>query len=142
DFGQRRRLGSTSKAPRWVVAYKFAAEQALTKLHKIEVQVGKTGTLTPVAHLEPVQLAGSTVSRASLHNADEIARKDIRVGDMVVVEKAGEIIPYVVRSGPGGRTGHEKPFKFPTKCPECGSTVQRDEGGDNLPSTAPTDPAR
>jgi DNA ligase (NAD+) len=126
---QRRRLGATSKAPRWVVAYKFAAEQALTKLLAIEVQVGKTGTLTPVAHLEPVQLAGTTVSRASLHNADEIARKDIRVGDMVVVEKAGEIIPYVVRSEPGARTGAEKEFHFPARCPVCGAPVERDPGG-------------
>jgi DNA ligase (NAD+) len=128
DLGQRQRLGSTSKAPRWVVAYKFAAEQALTKLLKIEVQVGKTGTLTPVAHLEPVKLAGTTVSRASLHNADEIARKDIRVGDMVVVEKAGEVIPYVVRSEPAARTGSEKVFHFPKKCPVCGAPVVRDEG--------------
>ncbi len=129
DLGQRRRLGSTAKAPRWVVAYKFAAEQALTKLLKIEVQVGKTGALTPVAHLEPVHLAGTTVSRASLHNADEIARKDIRVGDMVVVEKAGEIIPYIIRSEPGARTGDEKVFHFPKKCPVCGSPVERDPDG-------------
>ena len=129
DLGQRRRLGSTAKAPRWVVAYKFAAEQALTKLLKIEVQVGKTGALTPVAHLDPVHLAGTTVSRASLHNADEIARKDIRVGDMVVVEKAGEIIPYIIRSEPGARTGDEKVFHFPKKCPVCGSPVERDPDG-------------
>jgi DNA ligase (NAD+) len=129
DIDQRRRLGTTSKFPRWVVAYKFAAEQALTKLLDVQLQVGKTGTLTPVAHLEPVRLAGTTVSRASLHNADEIARKDIRVGDMVVVEKAGEIIPYVVRSEPGVRTGSEKVFKFPAKCPVCGSPVARDKGG-------------
>src|SRR5262249_4385268 len=103
DYGQRRRLGATSKAPRWVVAYKFAAEQALTKLLDVEVQVGKTGTLTPVAHLQPVRLAGTTVSRASLHNADYIATKDIRIGDMVVVEKAGEIIPYIVRAEHGAR---------------------------------------
>jgi DNA ligase (NAD+) len=128
DLEQRRRLGVTSKAPRWVVAYKFAAEQALTKLHAIEVSVGKTGTLTPVAHLEPVQLAGTTVKRASLHNADEIARKDIRVGDMVLVEKAGEIIPYVIRSEPSARKGDEKVFHFPKKCPVCGSPVEREEG--------------
>ena len=142
DFEQRRRLGVTSKFPRWVVAYKFAAEQALTKLLKIEVQIGKTGTLTPVAHLEPVQLAGTTVSRASLHNADEIQRKDIRVGDMVVVEKAGEIIPYVVRSEPGARTGKEKVFEFPRKCPECGSPVERDEGGVYYRCTGPSCPAQ
>ncbi len=129
DFAQRARLGLTSKSPRWVVAYKFAAEQALTKLHRIELEVGKLGTLTPVAILEPVRLAGTTVSRASLHNADFIAKKDIRVGDMVVVEKAGEIIPYVVRSEPGARDGSEKPFHFPTECPVCGSPVQRDAKG-------------
>jgi len=129
DFAQQRRLGMTSKAPRWVVAYKFAAEQALTKLLKIDLQVGKLGTLTPVGHLAPVRLAGTTVSRASLHNADYLATKDIRVGDMVVVEKAGEIIPYVVRSEPGARTGAEKVFHFPTKCPLCGSPVERDKNG-------------
>ncbi len=101
DYGQRKRLGVTSKAPRWVIAYKFAAEQGLTRLTDIQLQVGKLGTLTPVAHLEPVKLAGTTVSRASLHNADFITQKDIRIGDMVVVEKAGEIIPYVVRSEAG-----------------------------------------
>jgi DNA ligase (NAD+) len=142
DLDQRRRLGMTSKAPRWVVAYKFAAEQALTKLLKIEVQVGKTGTLTPVGHLEPVRLAGTTVSRASLHNADEIARKDIRVGDMVVVEKAGEIIPYVIRSEPAARTGAEKVFHFPSKCPVCGSAVERDEGGVYYRCTGATCPAQ
>lgn len=129
DLGQRERLGMTSKSPRWAVAYKFAAEQALTRLQHIDLQVGKQGTLTPVAHLDPVQLAGTTVSRASLHNADFISSKDIRVGDMVVVEKAGEIIPYVIRSEPGARTGKEKVFHFPTKCPVCGSPVQRDKGG-------------
>src|SRR5262245_21770293 len=129
DFGQRRRLGVTSKAPRWVVAYKFAAEQGLTRLLKIELQVGKLGTLTPVAHLEPVRLAGTTVSRASLHNEDFIKSKDIRVGDMVVVEKSGEIIPYVVRSEPGARTGQEREFRYPAKCPVCGGRVERDKDG-------------
>jgi DNA ligase (NAD+) len=142
DFSQRRRLGATSKAPRWVVAYKFAAEQALTRLLTIEVQVGKTGTLTPVAHLEPVQLAGTTVSRASLHNADEIARKDIRIGDMVVVEKAGEIIPYVVRSEPDARKGKEKVFQFPRQCLVCGAPVERDEGGVYYRCTGPSCPAQ
>jgi DNA ligase (NAD+) len=129
DFAQRDRLGSTSKAPRWVIAYKFAAEQALTKLTDIQVQVGKLGTLTPVAYLEPVKLAGTTVARASLHNADFIDSKDIRIGDMVVVEKAGEIIPYVVRSEPSARTGAERKFHFPKKCPYCGSPVERDKKG-------------
>jgi DNA ligase (NAD+) len=142
DNGRRRRLGATSKAPRWVVAYKFAAEQALTKLLSIEVQVGKTGILTPVAHLEPVQLAGTTVSRASLHNADEIARKDIRVGDMVLVEKAGEIIPYVIRSEPAARTGSEKIFRFPTKCPVCGAPVEREPGAAHYRCMGPSCPAQ
>jgi DNA ligase (NAD+) len=129
DFAQRKRLGTTSKSPRWVIAFKFAAEQALTKLVSIEVHVGKLGTLTPVANLEPVKLAGTTVSRASLHNADFIESKDIRVGDMVVVEKAGEIIPYVIRSEPAARTGAEKVFHFPKHCPSCGSPVERDKNG-------------
>ena len=128
DIGQRNRLGMTSKAPRWVVAYKFEAEQAATKLLSIDIQVGKTGALTPVANLAPIKLAGTTVSRASLHNADEIARKDIRLGDWVVVEKAGEIIPYVIRSEPERRDGAEQVFHFPTTCPVCGSPVERVEG--------------
>ncbi len=129
DYAQRRRLGMTAKAPRWAMAYKFAAEQAVTRLTDIQLQVGKLGTLTPVAHLEPVRLAGTTVSRASLHNADFIAEKDIRIGDTVVVEKAGEIIPYVVRSEPAARTGAEKEFHFPRVCPFCGSPVERDKNG-------------
>jgi DNA ligase (NAD+) len=129
DLDQRDRLGMTSRAPRWVVAFKFAAEQKLTKLLDVHVEVGKQGTLTPVAFLEPVVLAGTTVSRASLHNEDFIKSKDIRIGDMVVVEKAGEIIPYVVRSEPEARTGKEKHFHFPKVCPSCGSPVERDEGG-------------
>jgi DNA ligase (NAD+) len=129
DFTQRVKLGATSKSPRWVMAYKFAAEQGLTKLLSIGVHVGKFGTLTPVANLAPVKLAGTTVSRASLHNADFIRTKDIRVGDMVVVEKAGEIIPYVVRSEPAARTGEETEFRFPTKCPSCGSPVEPDKNG-------------
>lgn len=129
DVDQRRRLGVTSKAPRWVVAYKFEAEQALTKLLSIELQVGKLGTLTPVAYLEPVHLAGTTVARASLHNEDFIKSKDIRIGDMVVVEKSGEIIPYVIRAETGVRTGQEKQFRFPSKCPACGARVERDKDG-------------
>jgi DNA ligase (NAD+) len=129
DFNQRKRLGVTSKSPRWVVAFKFAAEQGLTRLNSIEVHVGKFGTLTPVANLEPVKLAGTTVSRASLHNAEFITTKDIRAGDMVVVEKAGEIIPYVVRSEPKARTGSEKIFHFPKTCPACGNPVELDKNG-------------
>jgi DNA ligase (NAD+) len=128
SFDQHRRLGATSKSPRWVVAFKFAAEQALTRLVSIEVDIGKRGNITPVAHLEPVKLAGTTVSRASLHNADFIKNKDIRVNDMVVVEKAGEIIPYIVRSEPAARSGKESVFHFPKTCPRCGSAVVRDEG--------------
>jgi DNA ligase (NAD+) len=117
------RLGATAKSPRWLVAYKFSAEQAVTALKEIVVQVGRTGAVTPVANLEPVFLAGTVVSRATLHNADEIKRKDIRVGDQVVIEKAGEIIPQVVRVMTDLRTGREKPFEFPTKCPGCGSPL-------------------
>jgi DNA ligase (NAD+) len=142
DFEQRRRLGATSKAPRWVVAFKYEAEQALSKVLKIEVQVGRTGILTPVAHLEPVQLAGTTVSRASLHNADEIARKDIRVGDTVLVEKAGEIIPYVIRIEPSARTGAEQVFRFPSQCPVCAAPVEREEGGVYYRCTGPACPAQ
>ena len=138
DFAQRERAGYTSKFPRWARAYKFAAEQAMTRLARIEVQVGKTGKLTPVGHFDPpVRLAGTTVSRASLHNADEMERKDIRVGDMVVVEKAGEIIPQVVRVETSARTGAEQKFKFPTECPVCGSPVHRDEGSPFYYCTAP-----
>lgn len=129
DLAQREKLGITSKSPRWVVAYKFAAEQALTRLKDIQLQIGRSGTLTPVAHLEPVKLAGTTVARASLHNEDFMLSKDIRVGDMVVVEKAGEIIPYVVRSEPSLRKGKEKPFSFPSNCPVCGAPVRKDKGG-------------
>ncbi|MCY2969774.1 MAG: NAD-dependent DNA ligase LigA [Planctomycetota bacterium] len=129
NLAQREKLGITTKSPRWVVAYKFAAEQALTRLLKIELQIGRQGTLTPVAHLDPVQLAGTTVARASLHNDDNLKTKDIRVGDMVVVEKAGEIIPYIVRSEPSLRTGKEKPFVFPKVCPVCGADVVKDAKG-------------
>lgn len=128
DLSQRDRLGMRSRSPRWAVAYKFAAEQATTRLRAIEVQVGKSGKLTPVARLDPVRLAGTTVSNASLHNAQEMKRKDIRAGDLVVVEKAGEIIPYVVRSEPEARTGAEVPFEFPRQCPVCDGAVEPDDG--------------
>lgn len=127
DFDQRERLGYTSKAPRWVVAYKFEQEQAITTVKDIIVDVGKNGVLTPVAVLDTVQLAGTRVSHASLHNADYIRTKDIRKGDTVVVIKAGKIIPYVLRSEHGLRKGHEKPFHFPTHCPVCGSPVKADD---------------
>ncbi len=131
-FDQRERLGSTSKSPRWVIAYKFEKYEATTRLSAIRVQVGKTGAITPVADLEPVELAGTTVSHASLHNADEIERKDVRPGDTVVVEKAGKIIPHIVRVEKHLRTkgGPELPkFHFPTKCPECGTKLVKDQGG-------------
>ena len=130
SFAAQAELGATSKAPRWCISYKFPAEQAATKLLKIEVQVGKSGILTPVAHLEPVRLAGTTVSRASLHNFDEVARKDIRVGDTVIVEKAGEIIPQVVEVVLKKRPADTKPFRPPKTCPSCKSDqVEQDEGG-------------
>lgn len=128
-FEQRERLGSTAKSPRWVIAYKFEKYEATTRLNEIRVQVGKTGTITPVAELEPVELAGTTVSRASLHNADEIERKDIRVGDTVIVEKAGKIIPHIVRVEKHLRKTDLPEFNFPTVCPDCDTKLVKDEGG-------------
>jgi DNA ligase (NAD+) len=124
----QREAGSTSKAPRWAMAYKFAAERAETRLLGIFIQVGRTGVLTPVADLLPVQLAGTTVSRASLHNRDEIARKDVRVGDWVFVEKAGEVIPVVIGVDLERRTPECLPYVFPEKCPACGTQVVQAEG--------------
>ena len=126
EFKRREQAGSTSKAPRWAMAYKYEAERARTRLNDITVQVGRTGTLTPVAELEPVPIAGSRVARATLHNEEEIARRDIRIGDHVFVEKAGEVIPAVVGVDLKARTGREKKFKMPDKCPSCGSKVFRD----------------
>lgn len=128
-FAQRERLGSTSKSPRWLIAYKFAKYEAVTTLKAISVQVGKTGTITPVAELEPVEIADTIVSRASLHNAEEIARKDVREGDRVVVEKAGKIIPHVVRVEKHERQGDPPRFLFPTTCPVCETALIKDEGG-------------
>ncbi|MFO0947730.1 MAG: NAD-dependent DNA ligase LigA [Planctomycetota bacterium] len=142
DYLQRELLGTTSKSPRWQVAYKYAAEQAVTTLEKIEIQVGKTGMLTPVAHLTPVLLAGTTVSRASLHNDDEIKRKDIRVGDKVVVEKAGEIIPQIVAVKTEERDGSEKVFHFPKHCPACETEARRDDGGVYIRCPNPKCPAK
>lgn len=129
QFDQREKLGARSKSPRWLIAYKWEKYEAITQLNSITVQVGKTGAITPVANLEPVELAGTTVSRASLHNADEIERKDIRVGDTVVVEKAGKIIPHIVRVEKHLRKGRRNKFKFPTHCPICDTEVAKDEGG-------------
>src|SRR5207249_9178982 len=130
SFAQREKAGFTSKAPRWAIAYKYAAEQAETKLKGVTVQVGRTGKLTPVAELEPVFLAGSTISRATLHNEDYIRQKDIRVGDTVTIEKAGEVIPAVVDVVLTKRTGKEMEFRFRHKCPECGSKVSRFAGAE------------
>ncbi len=128
-FDQRERLGATSKSPRWVIAYKFEKFEGTTRLLDIRVQVGKTGTITPVADLEPITLAGTVVRRASLHNVDEIERKDIRIGDRVVVEKAGKVIPHIVRVEKHERQTELKEFKFPTRCPECDTGLVKDEGG-------------
>ncbi|MEK6250305.1 MAG: NAD-dependent DNA ligase LigA [Planctomycetales bacterium] len=128
-FEQRERLGSTTKSPRWLVAYKFEKYEAITRLKEIRVQIGKTGAITPVGELEPVELAGTTVSRASLHNAEEIERKDIRVGDVVVVEKAGKIIPHIVRVEQHERHGKPRKYKYPTHCPECDTELVKDAGG-------------
>jgi DNA ligase (NAD+) len=121
----REKIGVTSKAPRWGMAYKYAPDQAETKLNAITIQVGRTGKLTPVAELEPVLLAGTTVKRATLHNEDQIKRLEVRVGDTVVIQKAGEIIPEVVSVATSKRTGREKFFHFPKECPECGSEVSK-----------------
>ncbi len=123
-----RLLGFTAKSPRWAIAFKYEAERVETRLHDILIQVGRTGTLTPVAALEPVTVSGSRVARATLHNEEEIERKDIRIGDVVIVEKAGEVIPAVVGVRTDLRTGGEKKFRMPKKCPECGSQVVKDEG--------------
>ncbi len=128
SFAQRVSLGFTAKSPRWAIAYKYEAERVETRLVDILVQVGRTGVLTPVAALEPVIVSGSRVARATLHNEEEIERKDIRIGDTVVIEKAGEVIPAVVSVRTELRTGRERIFKMPLKCPECGSEVQKDEG--------------
>jgi len=124
----QRRLGEISRSPRWAIAYKFKPRQATTRIRDIQAQVGRTGTLTPVASLEPVQVGGVTVKSASLHNMDEVERKDIRIGDTVIVERAGDVIPYVVQVIPEKRTGREKKFKMPEQCPVCGSSVYREEG--------------
>ena len=128
ELKHREQAGSTSKAPRWAMAYKYEPERARTRLNDITVQVGRTGTLTPVAELEPVQIAGSRVARATLHNEEEIARKDIRIGDWVFVEKAGEVIPAVVGVDSNARTGKERKFKMPDKCPSCHGIVLRAPG--------------
>ena len=128
SYAMQKQLGSTAKAPRWAVAYKFKAEQALTRLLSVDFQVGRTGAITPVANLEPVQLAGTVVKRASLHNAEQIALLDIRLGDMVYVEKGGEIIPKITEVKLSERPAESQPFEFITRCPECGTELVKYEG--------------
>jgi DNA ligase (NAD+) len=125
---EQRRLGATSKSPRWAIAYKYPPAGVRTKVRGIVVQVGRTGTLTPVAELEPVPVAGSTISRATLHNADEVARLDVRVGDTVWIAKGGDVIPKVVAVDPAARPPRTRAFAMPRKCPECGTPVEREPG--------------
>ncbi len=139
---QRRRLGTTSKAPRWCIAYKYAAEQAQSRLLSVDFQVGKLGTITPVANLEPVQLAGTTVKRATLHNFDQVRRLDLHVGDTVTVEKAGEIIPQVVAVDAARRPADAQPIRPPKRCPECQGDVVQDEGGVYVRCINPECPAQ
>lgn len=129
DFELQKTLGIKTREPRWATAYKFPAHQGITKINEIIASVGRTGTITPVASLEPVRIGGVTVSRSTLHNWDEIERKDIRVGDTVVVERAGDVIPHVVEVLKEKRTGKERLFRPPGRCPVCGSAVEKDEGG-------------
>jgi len=126
-FEQHRMLGETIKSPRWAFAYKFPAEQEVTQVKDIILSVGRTGAITPVAILKPIELSGSTVSRSTLHNQDEIRRKDIRIGDYVIVEKGGEVIPKVVKVVADKRTGKEKKFRMPGKCPVCGSKLVQNQ---------------
>ena len=125
---QQRRLGSTTHHPRWAVAYKFPARQATSVIRKIAISVGRTGALTPTAVLDPVEIAGATISRATLHNADEIERLDVREGDTVLIERAGDVIPHVLRVITEKRPPHSAPFHFPTRCPDCGAEAFRPDG--------------
>jgi DNA ligase (NAD+) len=128
DLALQKKLGEKSRSPRWALAYKFPATQETTRVLEIDVQVGRTGALTPVALLEPVSVGGVTVSRATLHNEDEIKRKDIRAGDTVLVQRAGDVIPEVVKAITAKRTGAERVFHMPARCPVCGSEVLRLQG--------------
>lgn len=128
SFAVQRQLGEVSRSPRWAVAFKFKAQQGTTRVRDIVPSVGRTGVVTPVAELEPVSVGGVTISNASLHNMDELERKDIRVGDTVLVERAGDVIPYVVKSFPDKRSGSERKFVMPTGCPVCDAPVIREEG--------------
>ena len=139
---QQERLGMVARAPRWAIAFKFPPEQVETVLEDIVPYVGRTGTLTPVAHMRPAKVAGSTVARATLHNLDEVRRKDLRIGDWIVLQKAGDVIPEVVRSIPERRTGAEREFEMPLACPVCGTPVVRDEGAVRHYCPNPKCPAR
>lgn len=141
-FAHQAELGFTAKSPRFAVAYKFAAEQAEARVHNIELSVGRTGAVTPTAIIEPVSLAGTTVSRATLHNADNIREKDIRIGDLVVVQKAGDIIPEIVRVVPEARPLGTVPFAMPTHCPACGTALVREDGEVALRCVSPLCPAK
>jgi DNA ligase (NAD+) len=142
DLRLREEMGNTAKSPRWAIAYKFPAEEAVTILREIELNVGRTGVVTPTAILDPVSLAGTIVKRASLHNEDMIREKGIMLGDHVIVKKAGDIIPEVVGVIKNKRTGEEKPFSMPTKCPECHSQLVRLEGEVALRCINPECPAQ
>lgn len=142
SLAQRDQLGSTSKAPRWAIAYKYQPEREATRLLDITIQVGRTGVLTPVAELEPVVVSGSRVSRATLHNEEEVHRKDIRIGDRVMIEKAGEVIPAVVAVLTKERTGEERPFVMVTHCPSCGGSVAKEEDQVAHRCTNPSCPAQ
>ncbi len=141
-FDQQEHLGMVARAPRWAIAYKFPPEQVETLLEDIVPYVGRTGTLTPVAHMRPAKVAGSTVARATLHNLDEVRRKDLRIGDWIVLQKAGDVIPEVVRSLPERRTGAEREFEMPATCPVCGAAIVRDEGAVRHYCPNPKCPAR
>lgn len=142
NYKQQEMLGATAKSPRWAIAYKFPAEEVVTKLIDIELSVGRTGVVTPTAILEPVRVAGTTVQRASLHNEDLIREKDIRIGDYVIIRKAGDIIPEVVNALTERRTGEEKPFSMPETCPECNSQLVRLDGEVALRCINPKCPAQ
>jgi DNA ligase (NAD+) len=142
SFAQQDVLGMVSRAPRWAIAFKYPPEQVESVVEDIVAYVGRTGTLTPVAHLRPTKVAGSTVARATLHNLDEVRRKDIRIGDHVVLQKAGDVIPEVVRSIADKRTGDEREWDMPAACPVCGQPVVRDEGAVRHYCANPLCPAR
>lgn len=139
---QRAGLGTTAKSPRWAISFKFPARQATTKILGIRVQVGRTGALTPVADLEPVRLSGTTITRSTLHNEDEVRRKDVRIGDWVLIERSGDVIPKVMAVMKERRTGKEKKFAFPKNCPVCGSAAFRPEGEVISRCTNPSCPAK